>query len=38
LQGDHYQIVLCEPQTLSGHPDRLREWPRAAVEMAARYT
>jgi RNase P protein component len=23
LQGFHYQIVLCELQTLSGHPDRL---------------
>jgi hypothetical protein len=37
LQGYHYQIVLRELQTLSGHPDRLHEWTRAAVEMAAKY-
>ena len=38
LQGYRYQIVLRELQTLSGHPDRLHEWTRAAVEMAAKYT
>ena len=38
LQGFHYQIVLRELQTLSGHPDRLHEWTRAAIEMAAKYT
>jgi len=37
LQGFHYQIVLRELQTLSGHPDRLIEWTRAAIEMAAKY-
>ena len=37
LQGFHYQIVLRELQTLSGHPDRLHAWTRAAIEMAARY-
>jgi hypothetical protein len=37
LQGFHYQIVLRELQTLSGHPDRLHEWTRAAIEMAAEY-
>ena len=37
LQGYHYQIVLRELQTLSGHPDRLHEWTRAAIEMAAKY-
>ena len=34
LQGFQYQIVLRELQTLSGHPDRLHEWTRAAIEMA----
>ena len=37
LQGFHYQIVLRELQTLSGHPDRLHEWTRTAVEMAHKY-
>jgi hypothetical protein len=37
LQGYHYQIVLRELQTLSGHPDRLHEWTRAAIEMAGKY-
>jgi hypothetical protein len=36
LQGCCVQIVLREPQTLNGHPNRLHEWPRAAIEMAAR--
>jgi hypothetical protein len=31
------QIVLRELQTLSGHPNRLHEWTRAAIEMAAKY-
>jgi hypothetical protein len=31
------QIVLRELQTLSGHPNRLHEWTRAAVEMAHKY-
>jgi len=37
LQGYHYQIVLRELQTLSGHPDRLHEWARTAIEMTERY-
>ena len=37
LQGYRYQIVLRELQTLSGHPDRLHDWTRAAIEMAAKY-
>jgi hypothetical protein len=37
LQGYHYQIVLRELQTLSGHSDRLHEWMRAAIEMAETY-
>jgi len=37
LQGFHYQIVLRELQTLSGHSKRLHEWTRAAIEMAAKY-
>ena len=37
LQGYHYQIVLRELQTLSGHPNRLHEWTQAAVEMAEEY-
>jgi hypothetical protein len=37
LQGFHYQIVLRELQTLSGHPNRLHEWTRAAIEMAHKY-
>jgi hypothetical protein len=40
LQGFRYQIVLrARPrvQTLSGHRDRLYEWTRAAIEMAAKH-
>ena len=37
LQGSYYQIILRELQTLAGHPDRLHEWTRAAIEMAERY-
>jgi hypothetical protein len=37
LQGFHYQIVLRELQTLSGRPNQLHEWTRAAVEMAHKY-
>jgi hypothetical protein len=37
LQGYHYQIVLRELQTLSGHPDRLHVWTQAAIEVAAKY-
>jgi hypothetical protein len=37
LQGFHYQIVLRELQTLSGHPDRLHVWTRTTIEMAAKY-
>lgn len=37
LQGCRYQIILRELQTLSGHPDRLHVWARAAIEMAGKY-
>jgi hypothetical protein len=37
LQGCRYQIVLRELQTLAGHPDRLREWTRLAIEAAERW-
>ncbi len=37
LRGHHYQIVLRELQTLGGHPDRLREWARVAIELAEKY-
>ena len=37
LQGYRHQIVLRELQTLSGHPERLHEWTRAAIEMATKY-
>lgn len=37
LQGSYYQIILRELQTLSGHPDRLHVWTRAAIEMAEKY-
>jgi hypothetical protein len=37
LQGHPYQVVLREVQTLSGHPDRLREWARAAIDLAEKY-
>ena len=37
LQGFHYQIVLRELQTLSGHPNWLHEWAQAAIEMTAKY-
>jgi hypothetical protein len=29
--------VLRELQTLSGHPSRLHEWTRAAIEMAEKH-
>ena len=38
LQGYHYQIVLRELQTLSGHPKRLHEWTRTVIEMAEKYS
>jgi hypothetical protein len=38
LQGFHYQIVLRELETLSGHPDRLHEWTRHAKDAAERYS
>ena len=37
LQGYRYQIVLRELQTLAGHPRRLHDWTRAAIDAAARY-
>jgi len=37
LQGFHYQVVLRELQTLAGHPRRLHDWTRLAIERAAKY-
>jgi len=37
LQGCHYQVVLRELETLAGHPQRLREWARLAIELAGKY-
>ena len=37
LQGCYYQIVLRELQTLAGHPNRLHEWTRCAIEAAEKY-
>ncbi|MBP8955260.1 MAG: hypothetical protein KBI47_22920, partial [Armatimonadetes bacterium] len=37
LRGCHYQVVLRELETLSGHPNRLREWADIAKELAAEY-
>lgn len=37
LQGRSYQIVLRELQTLAGHPNRLQDWTRLAIEAAERY-
>jgi len=37
LQGTYTQIVLGELQTLMGHPHRLHEWTRCAIEAAERY-
>lgn len=36
LRGCYYQIVLRELQTLAGHPNRLREFTRLAIEAAER--
>jgi shikimate kinase len=37
LRGCHYQIVLRELETLNGRPERLRDWARLAIELAAQY-
>jgi len=37
LQGYHYQVVLRELETLHGHPTRLRDWARMAIEIAEKY-
>lgn len=37
LRGCHYQIVLRELETLHGHPNRLQDWARLAIELADRY-
>jgi len=37
LQGHYYQVVLRELETLQGHPERLRDWARLAIEAAAKY-
>ena len=38
LQGQYYQIVLQELQTLAGHPDRLHIWTDIAKELAVKYS
>ncbi len=37
LRGRSYQVVLRELQTLAGHPNRLREWTRLAIEASEKY-
>lgn len=37
LQGHSYQIVLRELETLKGHPGRLHDWAKLAIEMAEKY-
>jgi hypothetical protein len=37
LRGSHYQIVLRELQTLSGHPRRLHDWTHLAIAAAEQY-
>lgn len=37
LQGHYYQVVLRELETLHGHPTRLRDWARLAIEIAEKY-
>jgi hypothetical protein len=37
LQGHYYQVVLRELETLHGHPNRLQEWARTAIEVAEKY-
>lgn len=37
LKGSHYQVVLREVQSLHGHPDRIREWARMAIEAAEKH-
>jgi hypothetical protein len=37
LQGYPYQVVLRELETLHGHPERLRDWARVAIELAEKY-
>lgn len=37
LAGRPYQIVLRELQTLAGHPRRLHDWTRLAIEAAERW-
>ncbi|MCF7854142.1 MAG: hypothetical protein K9N51_05030 [Candidatus Pacebacteria bacterium] len=38
LQGQYYQIVLRELQTLNGDLRRLHDWTRLAVECAETYS
>ena len=37
LQGHPYQVVCRELETLAGHPERLREWAKLAVEVAEKW-
>ena len=38
LQGQFYQVVLRELQTLNGNLDRLHAWTQIAKELAAKYS
>ncbi len=38
LKGRPYQIVLRELQTLAGHPGRLKDWTRLAIDAAERHS
>lgn len=37
LQGNHYQTILRELQTLFNHPERLYEWTQITKEAVAKY-
>ncbi len=37
LQGCRYQLILRELQTLAGHPRRLHDWTRLAIDAAERW-
>ena len=37
LQGCRYQVVLREIETLAGHPRRLHDWARVAIEVAEQW-
>lgn len=37
LKGYYYQVVLREIETLAGHPEKLRDWARIAIDLAERW-